>query len=54
MRERNREIGRRRHRYQKRKKLKTRLAAAATEGEKREILTKIRKTYPKFTTEIEP
>jgi len=49
VRERDREIKRRRHRYAKRKKLLARLASASTEGERRLIDAKVRKTYPKFT-----
>lgn len=52
MRERHREIKRRRHRADKRKKLRTRLAAATTDGERREIEAKIRKTFPRYTTEV--
>ncbi|HLG17669.1 MAG TPA: DUF6800 family protein [Blastocatellia bacterium] len=48
MRERNREIKRRRHRYEKRKKLRRKLASAATEGEKRQLEARIRRTMPKF------
>jgi len=49
LRERDREIKRRRHRYAKRKKLLVKLAAASTDGERRLIDAKVRKTYPKFT-----
>ena len=52
MRERNREIKRRRHRCEKRKKLRAKLGSASTEGERRLIDAKIRKTYPKFTPEL--
>ncbi len=52
MREREREIKRRRHRYEKRKKLLARLASAETDEQRREIQEKIRKTYPKYTSEI--
>jgi hypothetical protein len=48
MRERDREIKRRRHRYQKRKKLRKKLATAA-EGEQQRIEEKIRRTYPAYT-----
>jgi hypothetical protein len=50
MRERDREIKRRRQRYQKRKKLRQKLATAA-EGEQQKIEAKIRKTYPTYTPE---
>jgi len=50
MRERDREIKRRRQRYQKRKKLRKKLASAA-EGEQQRIEAKIRKTYPTYTPE---
>ena len=50
MRERDREIKRRRQRYEKRTKLRKRLATA-NEGERRNIEAKIRKTYPKYTPE---
>jgi hypothetical protein len=52
MRERDREIKRRRQRYEKRKKLRAKLGAASTDGEKRLIDAKIRKTFPKFTPEM--
>ena len=52
MRERNREMRRRRHRYKKRKKLLAKLSATPSEGARREIETKIRKTYPKHTVEV--
>ena len=46
MRERAREIKRRRHRYQKRKKLLKQLGAATAEPDKQKLEAKIRKTYP--------
>jgi hypothetical protein len=52
MREKNREQRRRRHRYKKRKKLRQRLAAATDDVTRRDIEAKIRKTYPKYTTEV--
>jgi len=52
MRERDREIKRRRKRYEKRRKLRKKLATAPSEGDRRSIETKIRKTYPKYTPEI--
>jgi hypothetical protein len=52
MRERSREINRRRKRSEKRKKLRAKLGSASTEGEKRLIDSKIRKTYPRFTPEF--
>jgi len=51
MRERNREIKRRRQRYEKRRKLQQKLASAETDEQRREIENKIRKTYPKYTPE---
>jgi hypothetical protein len=51
MRERDREIKRRRQRYEKRKKLRAKLAAA-NESERSKIEEKILKTYPKYTTSI--
>jgi|GEM_PF-2325732 len=45
MRERNREIKRRRHRYQKRTKLRQQLAAAASDQDRQKIEAKIRKTF---------
>jgi hypothetical protein len=50
MRERDREIKRRRQRHEKRKKLRAKLATAG-EGDRRNIENKIRKTYPKYTPE---
>jgi len=47
MRERDREIKRRRQRYNKRKKLRQKLAGAA-EGDQQRIEAKIRKTYPAY------
>jgi hypothetical protein len=52
MREREREIKRRRKRYEKRTKLRKKLTAATSEGDRRNLETKIRKTYPKYTPEI--
>lgn len=54
MRERDREIKRRRHRSGKRKKLRKKLAAAKTEGDKRQIEAKIRRTMPKYTPDVKP
>ena len=51
MRERDREIKRRRQRYEKRKKLRAKLAAAG-ESERPKLEEKIRKTYPKYTPAI--
>ena len=51
MRERNREIKRRRHRYEKRKKLRAQLANA-NESDRPKIEEKIRKTYPKYTITV--
>jgi hypothetical protein len=47
MRERNREIKRRRHRYHKRKKLRLKLGAAS-EADQQRIEAKIQKTYPSY------
>jgi hypothetical protein len=52
MRERDREIKRRRKRYEKRTKLRKQLAAAASDSDRRAVENKIRKTYPKYTPEI--
>lgn len=52
MRERDREIKRRRQRYQKRKRLRQQLAATTAESERQKIEGKIRKTYPSFTLVI--
>lgn len=52
MRERNREINRRRQRYEKRLKLRKKLAAATSDTDRRAIEDKIRKTLPKYTPEI--
>ena len=49
MRERNREINQRRHRQEKRKKLRAQLAAATDDASRRAIGEKIRKTFPKVT-----
>ena len=51
MRERDREIKRRRKRYEKRTKLRKKLATAS-DSDQRIIEAKIRKTYPKFTPEV--
>ena len=48
MRERNREIKRRRHRYHKRKKLRLKLGAAGNEADQQKIEAMIRKTYPSY------
>jgi hypothetical protein len=47
MRERNREISRRRQRYAKRKKLHKKLTDTTTDQQRHEIEAKIRKTYPR-------
>ncbi|HSO73847.1 MAG TPA: DUF6800 family protein [Blastocatellia bacterium] len=52
MREREREIKRRRQRYAKRKRLRIKLATAPTEGDRRNIEARIRKTFPKYTPEV--
>ncbi len=52
MRERDREIKRRRKRYEKRKKLRVKLAASTNDGERQQIQAKILKTFPLYTTEI--
>lgn len=52
MRERNREIKRRRQRYEKRKKLRKKLAAATSDADRHNIEARILKTYPKYTTEV--
>lgn len=52
MRERDREIKRRRKRYEKRTKLRKKLATAPSEGDRRNIEARIRKTYPKYTPEV--
>jgi len=52
MREREREIKRRRKRYLKRTKLRKKLTTAESEGDRRNLEAKIRKTYPKYTPEI--
>jgi hypothetical protein len=52
MREREREIKRRRQRYAKRKRLRVKLATAPTEGDRRNIEARIRKTFPKYTPEV--
>jgi hypothetical protein len=51
MRERNREINRRRQRYEKRKKLRQKLATAS-DADRQAIEAKIRKTYPKYAQEV--
>jgi hypothetical protein len=48
MRERDREIKRRRQRYQKRKKLRQKLGTIDAEAERQKIEAKIRKTYPTY------
>ena len=52
MRERMREIKRRRQRYEKRRKLRVRLAAAGTDVERQQIEARIRKTLPRNTAQI--
>ncbi len=52
MRERDREIKRRRQRYQKRKKLRQKLRGASGEAEQQKIEAKIRKTYPSHTPAV--
>ncbi|HSF25767.1 MAG TPA: DUF6800 family protein [Blastocatellia bacterium] len=51
MRERDREIKRRRQRYAKRKRLRTKLATSS-EADRGTIEARIRKTYPKYTPEV--
>ena len=51
MRERHREIARRRQRYAKRKKLRKRLDLATTDQERAEVMARIRKTIPKYISE---
>jgi hypothetical protein len=46
MRERDREIKRRRQRYQKRKRLRKQLEAASGDAGRQKIEARIRKTYP--------
>jgi len=46
MRERDREIKRRRQRHQKRKKLRKQLAVAGPDTDQQKIEAKIRKTFP--------
>jgi hypothetical protein len=46
MRERDREIKRRRQRYQKRKRLRKQLGAAGGDTDRQKIEARIRKTYP--------
>ena len=53
MRERHREIRRRRQRYEKRVRLRKRLAAANNDADRQKITEKIIKTYPKYTTSID-
>lgn len=52
MRERNREINRRRQRYAKRKRLREKLAALTNDADRQAIENKIRKTYPKYVQEV--
>lgn len=47
-----REINRRRKRHEKRSKLRKKLAAATTDTDRSAIQEKIRKTYPRYTTEV--
>ena len=49
--ERQREIKRRRHRQEKRKRLRVKLAKA-NDAERPKIEAQIRKTFPRYTTEI--
>jgi hypothetical protein len=46
MRERDREIKRRRQRYLKRKKLRQQLSASGADSDQQKIEAKIRKTFP--------
>jgi hypothetical protein len=47
-----REIKRRRQRYEKRRKLRVRLAAAGTDAERQQIEARIRKTLPRNTVQV--
>ena len=49
MRERDREIKRRRQRYQKRKRLRKQLGSTTGDVDRQKIEAKIRKTYPSGT-----
>jgi len=51
MREREREIKRRRHRQEKRKRLRAKLAKVS-DAERPKVEAQIRKTFPKYTTQI--
>jgi len=51
MRERDREIKRRRHRNDKRKRLRAKLAKA-NDAERPKIEEQIRKTFPKYTPQV--
>ena len=53
MRERNREIHRRRHRYAKRVRLRKKLAAATNDSDRQKLTKQILKTYPLNTTSID-
>jgi len=53
MRERNREIKRRRQRCEKRKRLRKKLATADSDSTRREIESKILKTFPRYTPELQ-
>lgn len=48
MRERHREIKRRRHRYAKRVKLRLKLKRAGDDAQRQELQEKIRRTYPRY------
>ena len=50
--ERKQEIKRRRHRREKIKKLRARLAAAKTKAEKEKIIAQLRKTSPEAPLEV--
>jgi hypothetical protein len=54
MRERNREIRRRRQRHEKRVRLRKKLAASNNDADRQKVTKQILKTYPKFTTSLEP
>lgn len=53
MRIRNHEINQRRQRQEKRRRLRKKLAAATAPEDRNAILEKIRKTYPKYTPEVQ-
>lgn len=52
MRERNREIKRRRKRYQKRRKLREKLVRENDPAQKQVIEAKIRRSFPKYTPDL--